>query len=76
MFLLDSDQSEMALAVKALRLNTLSKLTSADSKTFDSLVKDMFPGVPFEAPHQEKLALAIRKSYNDLHLVYNPQQVR
>lgn len=66
----------MALAVKALRLNTLSKLTSADSKNFDSLVKDMFPGVPFEATHQEKLALAIKKSYNDLHLVYNPQQVR
>ena len=36
------------MVVQALRVNTLSKLTFADSKRFDALVRDVFPNVPFE----------------------------
>ena len=36
---------EFEVVVQSLRLNTLSKLTFADSKRFDSLLMDVFPGV-------------------------------
>lgn len=39
---------EQELCVQALRVNTLSKLTFADSKQFDSLLRDVFPGVEFK----------------------------
>jgi len=41
--------------VQALRLNTLSKLTFADSKRFDALVRDVFLGVPFREVEYEDL---------------------
>jgi len=43
-----SDEDEYKLVVQALRLNTLSKLTFADSQRFDALVRDVFPNVPFK----------------------------
>lgn len=66
----------MAIAVKALRLNTLSKLTAGDCVKFDSLVQDMFPGVKFESNFDEQLASALRESFTEVHLVHNHQQVR
>lgn len=71
----DSEEREMALAVKALRLNTLSKLTAEDCVKFDSLVQDMFPGVKFESNVDEQLALALRNSFTEINLIHNSQQV-
>lgn len=42
---------EQEVCVQSLRLNTLSKLTFADSKRFDSLLKDVFPGIDHKVNH-------------------------
>lgn len=65
----------MGLVVKALRLNTLSKLTAADCIRFEHLVSDMFPGVVAEEAGHHWLADALRQSCIDLHLTHNSRQV-
>lgn len=66
---------ETKIVVQALRLNTLSKLTFADSRRFDGLVKDVFPSVEFQDVDYEKLADALRTSAQELNLVVMPTQV-
>ena len=66
---------EAKVVVQALRLNTLSKLTFADLKRFDGLVRDIFPNVEFQDVDYEKLADAVRASAKELNLVIMPTQV-
>lgn len=61
--------------VQALRLNTLSKLTFADSKRFDALVRDVFLGVPFRDVEYEDLEAALRESCLESNLVVIESQV-
>ena len=44
----DVTSLEFKLVLQAIRLNTLSKLTYSDCRRFDALIKDIFPGIPFE----------------------------
>ena len=62
--------------VQALRLNTLSKLTFADSKRFDALVKDVFLGVPFKDVEHMDLENALREACRENNLVVIESQVR
>ena len=64
------------MVVQALRLNTLSKLTFADSKRFDALVRDVFPGVPFGDVEYEALETALREACQERNLVVIERQVR
>lgn len=41
-------KKEALLLIKAIRINTMSKLTFADSKKFEGLLTDMFPGINVE----------------------------
>ena len=66
---------EYRIVVQALRLNTLSKLTFADSKRFDSLVKDVFPGVPFRDVEYVELEAALREACVEQNLVVIDAQV-
>lgn len=66
---------ETCLVVQALRLNTLSKLTFADSKRFNSLLADIFVGVAFEDVSQPELEQALHEACQEAHLVVNPAQV-
>lgn len=68
-------QSEAKIVVQALRINTLSKLTFADSASFDALVRDVFPGVEFKDIEYETLAEAIREICKETNLVINENQV-
>ena len=61
--------------VQALRLNTLSKLTFADSKRFDALVKDVFLGVPFREVEYKDLEAALREACLESNLVVIESQV-
>ena len=61
--------------VQALRLNTLSKLTFADSKRFDSLVKDVFTGVPFKDLEYLELEAALREACQEANLIIIESQV-
>lgn len=66
---------ESQLVVQALRLNTLSKLTFTDSKRFDSLVQDVFTGVPFKDLQYLELEGALREACQEANLVIIESQV-
>jgi len=68
-------KTEAELAVRTLRLNTLSKLTTADCTHFDALVKDVFPSANLVEIQNEILVEAIKTSYQQLQLEENPKQV-
>uniref|UniRef100_H2ZEZ6 Cytoplasmic dynein 2 heavy chain 1 n=1 Tax=Ciona savignyi TaxID=51511 RepID=H2ZEZ6_CIOSA len=59
---------ECRLVVQALRINTLSKLSFADSQRFDALVKDVFPNIVFQEIEQESLLAAIDAQCTEMHL--------
>ncbi|TPX62627.1 hypothetical protein PhCBS80983_g00247 [Powellomyces hirtus] len=65
---------EGAILVKALRVNTLSKLTFADSLRFNGLMKDIFPEVPLEEVDYADLSKAVKESYAELNLIYIESQ--
>ncbi|KAJ3146349.1 Cytoplasmic dynein 2 heavy chain 1 [Geranomyces michiganensis] len=71
-----STSREPAILVKALRVNTLSKLTFADSLRFDGLMKDIFPEVPLEEVDYEDLAKAVKEAYAELNLIYIESQAQ
>ena len=66
---------EARLVVQAVRVNTLSKLTFADSKRFDALVKDTFPGVDFRGVEYAELAAALKTVAEESNLVVMETQV-
>lgn len=43
-----SKDNEGELLIKAIRINTMSKLTFSDMRKFMALVQDVFPGVKSE----------------------------
>jgi len=61
-------KKESLLLIKAIRINTMSKLTFADSKKFESLLTDMFPGISVEDIVYEDLEAAIHTIIDDLKL--------
>ena len=61
--------------VQALRVNTLSKLTFSDSKRFDALVQDIFPGVDFKGVEYAELADALRAAAQESNLMVMETQV-
>ena len=67
---------EAQLVVQAARINTLSKLTFGDSKRFDGLLQDIFPGIDLRDIEYENLRAALREIFKEHHLVINDMQVR
>ncbi|XP_062329494.1 dynein cytoplasmic 2 heavy chain 1 [Osmerus eperlanus] len=67
---------ESGLVVQALRLNTMSKLTFADSSRFDALVRDVFSGVDFTDVEDQALTSALREAYQDARLELIPSQMK
>ncbi len=68
--------NELDIVVRALRLNTLSKLTYGDSIRFDTLVKDVFPSIVFNNEGYEELKEALRASFTTLGFIINENQVK
>lgn len=66
---------ESGLVVQALRLNTMSKLTFADSSRFDALVKDVFSGVNFNNVGDQLLMCTLEEVYKEAQLELIPTQV-
>ena len=71
-----SAKYESQLVVQAARINTLSKLTFGDSKRFDGLLQDIFPGIDLRDIEYENLRLALHEIYKEHHLLINDMQVR
>ena len=74
-FFLVNAKVEARLVVQALRVNTLSKLTFSDSKRFDALVQDIFPGVDFKGVEYAELADALRAAAQESNLMVMETQV-
>ncbi|XP_028320044.1 cytoplasmic dynein 2 heavy chain 1 isoform X2 [Gouania willdenowi] len=73
----DKDKiQENSLVVQALRMNTMSKLTFADSSRFDSLVKDVFSGVSFTNVEDQLLTQALEQVYKEAQLELIPSQLK
>ena len=66
---------ETRLIVQALRVNTLSKLAFNDSKLFDSLVLDVFPGVTFQDIAYVDLRQALLETCKEMNLEVIDSQV-
>ena len=76
-FILIVDKNtETKLVVQALRLNTLSKLTFSDSKRFDALIKDVFPGIDFQDVEYKTLKEALKLTMKEMGLIESSVQVR
>ncbi|XP_064157010.1 dynein cytoplasmic 2 heavy chain 1 isoform X2 [Anguilla rostrata] len=67
---------ESHIVVQALRLNTMSKLTFADSSRFDALVRDVFPGVDFKDVEYETLSAALEAVFEEAKLEIIPSQIK
>ncbi|TMS07235.1 Cytoplasmic dynein 2 heavy chain 1 [Larimichthys crocea] len=67
---------ESSLVVQALRLNTMSKLTFADSTRFDALVRDVFSGVNFTDVEDQILMHALEQVYKEARLELIPSQLK
>lgn len=66
---------EALILIKAIRINTMSKLTFGDSKKFEFLLNDMFPGIKVEDIIYEDLEKAIHETLTELNLEQNPKQL-
>jgi dynein heavy chain 2, cytosolic len=56
--------------IKAIRINTMSKLTYSDSRKYEALQQDMFPGIKSEDIAYEQLTVAIKQALEELKLEY------
>ena len=70
-----NEKYEAQLVVQAARINTLSKLTFGDSKRFDGLLRDIFPGIDLRDIEYENLRQALHQIYQEHHLLINEMQV-
>jgi len=69
-------EAEALLLIKSIRVNTISKLTYSDSKKYDFLQADMFPGIKSEDIAYEELHAAIKEAIKELKLQYIEKQVQ
>ncbi len=66
---------ESSLVVQALTLNTLSKLTFADSQRFNSLIRDIFPNIDINNVLFEHLVEPMKQSAVEMQLTPSDIQV-
>eukprot|EP01113_Clastostelium_recurvatum_P005568 TRINITY_DN12493_c0_g1_i5.p1 TRINITY_DN12493_c0_g1~~TRINITY_DN12493_c0_g1_i5.p1 ORF type:complete len:1165 (-),score=398.17 TRINITY_DN12493_c0_g1_i5:23-3001(-) len=71
-----SIEDEKTLLIKALRVNTLSKLTFADSQRFTALISDVFPGPSVGDVAYPDLEKAVRETLSELKLKQLDGQIR
>ena len=66
---------EAVILIKAIRINTLPKLTYTDLKKFNPLLQDIFTGSSIEDIEYEELEAAITATIQELKLEYSKPQV-
>ena len=71
-----SVEQETELVIGALRMNTLSKLTFADSVRFNALLSDVFPGSRITEIDYSQLQSAIEATLTDMKLERVDKQVK
>jgi dynein heavy chain 2 len=63
-----TDVEETVLLIKAVRMNTTSKLTFADARRFQDLCSDLFPGVDVKNIEYKELEEVIRETIKEMRL--------
>ena len=71
-----TEEKETEVLIKAIRVNTLSKLTYDDSKAFLGLVNDIFPDVPSVDIQYEELEEAMKQVMESSGLQATETQLR
>lgn len=73
-----SVQQEYEILIKAVRVNTLSKLTFSDTSKFLALIGDVFPGIPSADITGGELEAAIREVMVEkpFHLIEDAGQIK
>lgn len=69
------EKTEAELLIKAIRINTMSKLTFYDTRKFVALVNDVFPGVKSEDISYEKLTEAVKEVLKTMKLEVIENQI-
>lgn len=57
--------------IKAIRINTLSKLTFTDMRKFKYLLQDIFPGIESKDIVYEEIEKAVKLVIEEMKLSYN-----
>lgn len=71
----EDEINEMELVVRALRSNTMSRLTLSDCKKFDILIRDVFPKINLELSVNTELRTKILESFSLMGLKQCDRQV-
>ena len=71
-----SQATEASLLIGALKINTLSKLTFADSVRFNGLISDVFPGSHVDDIDYAELTKYIRLALDELKLEHVEMQIK
>lgn len=66
---------ELRLAVNALRMNTMSKLTASDCRRFDMLIGYVFANIAIDKMQQNVLQQSIEQAFDQLNLQQNDKQL-
>lgn len=61
--------------IKALRINTISKLTFNDMLKFNVLVEDVFPGIDIKDIIYEQISNAVQKVFEEEKFNLMPSQL-
>ena len=61
-------EDEALILIKAIRVNTMSKLTYNDAIKYEALQSDMFPGIVSADIEYEQLTAAVNQTIADLKL--------
>lgn len=69
------ENHEMRLAVNALRMNTMSKLTASDCKRFDMLIGYVFANTIIDYVQSNDLKSSIELAFEQLHMQSNGKQI-
>ncbi|KAJ9467285.1 Cytoplasmic dynein 2 heavy chain 1 [Diplonema papillatum] len=69
-------EMEEGLVIQSLRVNTLSKLAFDDTRLFNGLIADIFPGIPVHEIEYEELLPAINEAIAEAKLQRIDGQVR
>ena len=67
---------EVEVLIKAIRINTLSKLTYDDTKKFNNFIEDVFPNAKINDIFYEDLNKALQESYKELNYELIETQIK
>jgi len=68
-------EEEAQLLIKAIRVNTMSKLLFLDTKRFEGLLKDIFVGILVEDVPYKELTMQIKFTISEMNLTDQEKQI-